>query len=88
MHPVCAARVLNATVGVGAIPAFLTVPPVPRMPDITRCASRGLVVRVSMPTIISEDLDASTEPIFKAVTASVWSNFLRIPEDPNSMYHH
>jgi hypothetical protein len=67
------------------MPVFLTVPPDPIIPDISICASRGLVFRVSIPTIISGDPDASAEPIFKAVSASVWSNFLRIPEDPNSI---
>jgi hypothetical protein len=41
------------------------------MPDITRCDSRGLVVRVSIPMTILDDLDARAEPIFKAVSASV-----------------
>jgi hypothetical protein len=34
---------------------------------------------------MSEDPDASAEPTLKAVSISVWSNFLRIPEDPKSM---
>jgi hypothetical protein len=34
---------------------------------------------------MSEDPDASAEPTLKAVSTSVWSNFLRIPEDPKSM---
>jgi hypothetical protein len=34
---------------------------------------------------MSEVPDASAEPTLKAVSTSVWSNFLRIPEEPKSM---
>jgi hypothetical protein len=71
IHPAFAVRVAKATDGVGAIPATYADPPLPIIPDITRCARRGLVVRVSIPITISEDRDANADPILKAVSISV-----------------
>ena len=86
MHPAFAVRALYATEGVGAIPVKRACPPAPMMPAMMVRASRGLVVRVSVPTTQSGNRSPRIAPTASAVSTSVRSNRMRIPDDPKSMH--